>query len=135
MNRWDVEAAREIVRVATGTTARAAWGTAVAVVMMHEAEPRRFASERAFRTQLGRRVRQLVLANRATYAGAREGRTKVVYRDPSPRGAIVTGDLLAAAFGVAGVWLAGQDRADADARAAERMAFYAALHEVAPGVA
>lgn len=134
-NRWDVEAAGEIVRVAGGTTAKAAWETAVAVVMMHEVEPQRFASERSYRTQLGRRVRQLVLANRVSYVSKGGGTPKVVYRDPSPRGAVMTGDLLAATFGVAGVWLAGQDRAEADAKAAERAAFYTALTEVAPGAA
>jgi hypothetical protein len=131
--RWDVEAAMEIVNVARGATPQAAWEAAVSTVMMREAEPRRFASERSFRTQLGRRVRQLVASNRGSYWNPQEGRFKLVYRDPSPRAAMAVGDLLAETFGVAGVYLARQDALEADAIAAERTAFYTALREVAPG--
>ncbi len=132
MNRWDVEAAAEIVKVADQATADAAWMAAVGMVMLREAEPSRFATERSFRVQLGRRVRQLALTNRGSFWNAAEGRTHRVYRDPSPRAAVLVGDLLLNVFGVAGIYMAKQERAEADAKAAERTAFYEALNEVAP---
>lgn len=132
MNRWEVEAAGEIVKVADQATAEAAWSVAVAMVMLREAEPRRFQSERAFRVQLGRRIRQLALSNRASFWHPGEGRFRMTYRDPSPRAAVLVGDMLAEVFGVAGMWLARQEQADTEAAAAERTAFYRALDDVAP---
>lgn len=135
MNRHQVEAAGELVKVAGEASPDDAWRTAVAMFLLREADPRLFPTEGAFRVQLGRRVRHLAATSRATYWNPAECRFKGVYRDPSPRGAVVVGDMLAAAFGVAGSYFAKQDRVEADARAAERTAFYAALHDVAPGVA
>ncbi len=135
MSRWDVEAAGEIVRVAGQATPSAAWQVAVAMFLMREAEPRRFPTERSFRVQLGRRVRHLAITNRGRFWHAGEGRFRLVYRDPSPRAALLVGDLLAEAFGVAGIYFSRQDQAEVDAKAAERAAFYAALNDVAPGIA
>ena len=131
-NKWQVEAAGEIVKVAEQATAEAAWQVAVGMVMLREAEPRQFQSERAFRVQLGRRTRQLALTSRATYWDPKRGRFKGVYRDPSPRAAVLVGDMLAEVFGVAGLYFHQEDKAEAAARAAERESFYAALRDVAP---
>lgn len=132
MNKWEVEAAGEIVKVADQATAEAAWHVAVAMVMLREAEPRRFRSERAFRVQLGRRIRQLALSNRGSFWHPGEGRFKLTYRDPSPRAAALVGEMLAEVFGVAGIYLSRQEQVEVDAAAAERAAFYRALDDVAP---
>lgn len=131
-NKWQVEAAGEIVKIANEATAEAVWQVAVAMVMLHEAEPRRFQSERSFRVQLGRRTRQLALSSRATYWNPAQGRFKGVYRDPSPRAAVLVGDMLSEVFSVAGLFFSQQDAAEAKARAAEREAFYEALRDVTP---
>lgn len=131
-NRWQVEAAGEVVKIADQATAEAAWQVAVAMVMMREAEPRRFQSDRAFRVQLGRRTRQLALSSRATYWDPKRGRFKGVYRDLSPRAAVLVGDMLAEVFCVAGLFFFQQDKAEAEAKAAEREGYYAALRDVTP---
>lgn len=132
MNRWKLEAAGEIVKVAEQATAEAAWMAAVGMVMMREAEPRRFRSERSFRVQIGRRVRQLALSNRGSYWNPQKGRFMLVFRDPSPRSAALLGDMLTELFGVAGIYFARQEQAEVDAKAAERTAFYAAMNDAAP---
>jgi hypothetical protein len=131
-NKWQAEAAGEIVKIADQATAEAAWQVAVGMVMMREAEPRRFQSERAFRVQLGRRTRQLALSSRATYWNPARQRFQGVYRDPSPRAAFIVGDMLAEVFSVAGLFFSQQDAAEAKAKAAERESFYAALRDVTP---
>ena len=135
MNRHQVEAAGELVKAAGEASPDHAWRTAVAMFLLREADPRLFPTERAFRVQLGRRVRHLAATSRAIYWNLAEGRMKAVYRDPSPRAAVVVDDMLAEIFGVAGAFFAKQEQAEADAKAREREAFYAALHDVAPGVA
>lgn len=135
MNRWQVEAAGELVKVAGEASPDDAWRTAVGMFLLREADPRMFPTDRAFNTQLGRRVRHLGTTSRAMHWDSGEGRFKGVYRDPSPRAAAVVGDMLAETFGVAGVYFARQATAEADAKAAERTAFHAALNEVAPGIA
>lgn len=131
-NKWEVEASQEIIKVAEQASAEEAWMVAVGMVMLREAEPRRFQSERSFRVQLGRRTRLLALTNKATYWCPKRGRFKGVYRDPSPRAAVLVGDMLAEVFAVAGLYFHQEDKAEAAAKAAEREAFYAALRDVAP---
>jgi len=58
-----------------------------------------------------------------------------VYRDPSPRAALVAGDMLTETFGIAGIYFARQATAEANAKAVERLAFHVALNEVALGIA
>lgn len=131
-NRWQVEASAEIVKIAEQATAEAAWHIAVAMVMLREAEPRRFQTERSFRVQVGRRTRQLALSNRGSYWNPAQCRFKGVYRDPSPRAAVLVGDMLVEVFSVAGIYFSRQDQAEAEAKAAERGAYYEALRDVTP---
>lgn len=135
MNRWVVEAAGEIVKVAGGATAEAAWQTAIAMWLLREADPRLFASEAAFKVQVGRRVRHLVETNRGRWWNPATGSFKLAFRDPSPRAAVLVGEWLVEAFGVAGEHFAGLDKAEADTKAAERQAFHAALRDLNPGAA
>jgi hypothetical protein len=129
-DRWESQAAAELVRVAEQTTAQTAWRTAVAMFLLREYEPRRFVSDRAFLVQLGRRVRHLAEANSGSFWDPVTGRTKFAYRDPNPRVAVLIGQWLAETFGVAGVHFAEQDREEAEQRDAERRAFHGALREV-----
>ena len=132
MSRWTIEAAEEIVKVAAGVTSEAAWQTAIAVWLLREADPRLFPSEQSFKVQMGRRVRHLVETNRGRWWNPATGSYKLAFRDPSPRAALLVGEWLTEAFGVAGEWLAKQAKAEADAKATERQAFYDALREAAP---
>ena len=132
MRGFNVEAARELVKVAEQASPERAWKTAVAMCLLREADPHLFASETSFRVQLGRRVRHLTETNRGRYWNPAEGRYKFAYRDPSPRATFVIGDMLNEVFGVAGLYFAKQDRAEAAAKVSERKAFHDALREVAP---
>ncbi len=133
MARWPHGAAVELMRVAGQATAQDAWLTACAVFMLREFDPRRFASDRAFRFQLGRCVRHLADANRGSYYDHTTGRVKVAYRDPNQRVAELIGLQIGEAFGAAGLRFAAMDEAERADKAAERMAFHAALDGVALG--
>ena len=122
----------ELVKVSEQTTPEAGWQRVLAVFLLREDDPNRFASEKAFRTQLGRLVRHLADTSRASYYNPRLGRFISVYRDPSPRSAVIVGNLLNEAFGVAGVWVSRQEKAEAAAKEAERRGFYDALRDLTP---
>lgn len=132
MNCLTVEAAGEIVKVAEGTTAEAAWRTAVAMWLLREADPRLFPTEQSFKVQMGRRVRHLVETNRGRWWNPATGSYKLAFRDPSPRAAVLVGEWLAEAFGVAGDHFARMDKAEADAKEAERRGFHEALRDLNP---
>jgi hypothetical protein len=74
--------------------------------VMLEMDPRRFASDQAFRTQLVRRVRGLTEVNAGVWWDHRAGRNKRAYKDLSPRTTAIMGELLVRAFGAPGVMLA-----------------------------
>lgn len=133
-NRWQFEAAAELVRVSEQASPENAWRTAAAMFMLQDYEPRRFASDAAFFVQLGRRVRHLAPADRRSFVDPSTGGTTFSYRDPNPRTAVIIGQMLAETFGVAGTRFAQQDRKEMEQQQAERTAFYAALNEVAPMV-
>jgi hypothetical protein len=132
-NRWERGAAQELVRVAEQASAEDAWRTAVAMFLLREHEPRRFATDRAFLVQLGRRVRHLAEANQGSFYNPATGRTKHVYRDPNPRVAAIVGQRLAEMFGAAGVYFAEREQREAERKQTERRAFFAALRDVAEG--
>lgn len=129
-DRWVAQAAAELVRVAQQTTAGAAWRTAVGMFLLREYEPRRFVTDRGFLVQLSRRVRHLAEANRGSFWDPVTGRVKFAYRDPNPRVAGLIGEWLAEFFGVVGVYLAEQDREEAERKQADKAEFWEALREV-----
>ena len=133
--RWRYLAAKEIVRVAVEPSAEDAWRTAVAMFLFREHEPTRFVSDKAFLVQLSRRVRHLSTINRGSYYDHVSGGTKLVWRDPNTRVAVLIGQALADTFGAAGVFFADQERKEADSKQAERNAFYDALKGATMGQA
>lgn len=133
MNRWERQAALEIVRVAEEVAPEAAWRTAIAAFLLREHDPRIFASDNGFVVQLGRCVRHLAEMNVGSYWQPASGTTKRVYRDPNARVAVRVGEALAEVFGVAGLYFVEQERKEAERKDAERRAFYEALREVVPG--
>ncbi len=133
MSRWAVEAAGELVRVAEGATPEAVWRTAVAMWLLRETDPRLFPTEQSFKVQLGRRVRHLVETNRGRWWNPATGTFKLAFRDPSPRAAVLVGEWLVEAFGVAGEHFARMDKSEAAAKEAERRGFHEALRDLNPG--
>lgn len=124
------EAMVAIVRVADHIEPIAVIETVCAMYLMRDHRAGRFVSDLAFSHQLVRRVRGLSRLNAGEYWDQRERKRRLVYKDPTPRGAAVMADLLEEAFGGVGLFLARLDQRDADRKASERAALADALGEL-----
>lgn len=125
--RHERMAAQQVTALAGAVPAEKVVQTALAMFLMAQDRPTRFASDRAFRFELVRRVRGLSDVNAGTYWDHKEGRSKRVYRDLPPRVVEVLGAWLAEAFGGAGLALAGKEREEASTVAEERERLASAL--------
>lgn len=105
---WD--AATLLLQVVDTVEPQAVISMALALYLMRDAEPSRFADERSFRFVLCRRVRKLGPLGVASYWSQAAQRMTKVYRDPPPRVTTVLGNWLAESFGPAGLQLAGLER-------------------------
>lgn len=103
---------------------------ALAMFAMEAHRPARFKSDKAFATQLARRVRGLAEANASKHWDAKVGRMKRTYRDVPPRVLESLAESLKLAFGVAGMRLAELDKKDAEGVQAERQQLHEALAEL-----
>ncbi|MDE2394680.1 MAG: hypothetical protein KGM91_04500 [Burkholderiales bacterium] len=131
MSRSLVKAASQVVTIADNAPAPAVVSTALAMFLMRDAEPRRFASDRAFDFQLVRRVRALAPVNAGSYWDQKERRTKKVYRDLPPKVTEVMGQQFREAFGLAGIMLADKARAEAAKAEQAHQLLAQALEELA----
>jgi hypothetical protein len=118
--RYTVKAAEEIVRLDGGVEAREIVITAAAVFLMDQMEPHRFRGDRAFRTQLVRRVRALTEANATSYRNPITGKSRRTYQELSPRATEVMAEWLTEALGILGVHLARLERKEREDRDRER---------------
>jgi len=124
------EAMLAIVRVADDVEATSVIETICAMYLMLEERPHRFISDAAFSHQLVRRVRGLSRLNAGEYWDQRVRKSRLVYKDPSPRATKVMAELLEDGFGGVGLFLARLDQRDAEREAAERAALAGALGEL-----
>lgn len=121
MVRAQVQAAQQLQALAGSVPPSTIVNAALAMFLMRDAEPRRFASDRAFDFQLVRRVRGLAPVNAGSYWNHKAQRATKVYRDLPPRVAELLGRQLREAFGLAGFMLAEKERAEeAKAQAQQR---------------
>lgn len=104
-------AADEVIRLTTMADPQRVIDTALAMFMLWEMTPRLFLSDRAFRTQLVRRVLRVSAANAVTYTGS--DRPKKAYRDILPKTVEVLSQGLIEAFGATGVTLARLEKKEA----------------------
>lgn len=103
---WERRAAVEVVKLSQHVAAREIVETVLAMYLMQDLEPRRFCSERAFRTQMVRRIRGLTEVNAGKWLDPGSGKLKRTYSELPPR---VTGAIAAwvvAGLGGIGVYLA-----------------------------
>lgn len=105
--------------------------TALALFIMQEQRPTRFATDAAFDFQLVRRVRGLTETSAGSYWDHKEQRSKRVYRDIPPRVIQAMALPLKAAFGTAGLMLAAKEREDIARANDERRRLAAALEGLA----
>jgi hypothetical protein len=131
MVRADVQAAHQIQVLAGAATPAAVVNAALAMFLMRDAEPRRFASDRAFDFQLVRRVRGLAPVNAGAYWNHKEQRTTKVYKDLPPRVVELLGLQLRETFGLAGLMLAEKERAEEAKKEAEHRQLAEALEALA----
>lgn len=96
---WMRDALRDIVEVGSDADPEAVFLTVMAVVLLHEQDPRRFKDHRALLFQVSRRFRSLSARNRKTWNKSHNGEPRFCYTTPSPRHAAVVGETLLHAIG------------------------------------
>jgi hypothetical protein len=130
MPRHERIAAQELQKLFDAVVPRVIVETTLALFIMQELQPRRFKSDRAFRTQLVRRVRGLTDLNAGSWFDHRSGKTKRAYKELTPRAASVLGQWLAHAFGGVGLHLAGLEQTEAERKQTELQAVREALNQL-----
>jgi hypothetical protein len=102
----------------------------LAVYLMQDWHPRRFADDKAFGFQLVRRVRSLDLVAVGEYYDHKLGRTKKVYRDVPPRTVTFLAGILQQTFGVAGLMVAKLEAKERQQQQAEQRQLYEELNQL-----
>lgn len=108
--RHDIQAAERLLQVAGSVSPQEVIVLALAVYVMLELEPRRFADDRGFLFVLVRRVSKLAPMAVASYWSQKAQRMTSVYRDMPPRVTEVLGRWLVGAFGGPGLQLGRMER-------------------------
>jgi hypothetical protein len=130
-NKYELMAAREVVRLAPEVGSRDVVEVVGAMIMMSIMDPLYFKSDEALWMQLARRVRALTdlhVGERWDHARQRLRRR---YREPAPKTALFLGRWLATALGVAGQGLAKAEQAERDRLAKEARELNEALSRLA----
>ncbi|WP_363350173.1 hypothetical protein [Methylocystis echinoides] len=127
---WERKAAVEVVKLSRNVAAREVVENVLAMYLMLDMEPRRFVTDRAFRTQLVRRVRGLTRINAREWVDQDSGRLKRVYTELPPRVTRSIGEWLASALGGIGVYLANLEREEVRGRDREARELTEALEGV-----
>lgn len=125
-----VRAAEQVQRVALAVLPAVVVETTLAMYLLREERPNRFRTDRAFSFELARRVRGLTESNAGTYWDAQTGKMKRVYKDLTPKAMEVLAGQLAVAFGGAGLFIAGLERAEQDKARANQQDLSKALGEL-----
>jgi hypothetical protein len=129
-SRYERSAAREIVKLGDEVEVHRVVETALAMVMMLEFEPGKFASDRAFRTQLVRRVRALTDINFGESYQHSTGKVRRYYRELPPRATNIMAGWLIDLMGAAGLHVARLEKSEMERVANEKRVFHQALSEL-----
>src|SRR5262245_10895696 len=127
MNRFEVAAAREVVKLAQEVKPREVVEVTCAMMVMWIIEPRRFTSDDAFWVQLARRVRGLTDVNFGERWDNVRRKVRRCYRELTPRANIILGQWLAQTLGVGGQHIARVQQAEWDRKAEEAQELREAL--------
>src|SRR4051794_2251178 len=130
MNKYERQAAHEVIKLARDVEPRAAIHTVLAMFLMQGHNPRRFRSDAAFRAQLVRRVSALTDKNVGTWWDYKAKKVKRVYRDLPIKTVEILGQWLAETAGGAGVHLTRLERADEEKQREEVLRYRQALGEL-----
>jgi hypothetical protein len=130
-SRHQLQAAREVIRLGASAPASVIIDTAIAMVMLEQSEPSRFRSDGGFLHQMVRMVRATADVSAGSRYDHRAGRVRRVYRELSPRTAVVLGGWLRETFGPAGLQLHGKRMELLARERSEAVALRDALGELA----
>lgn len=128
--RNETEAAREIVRLSSEVRPSEVIDVVAAMILMSRWEPSRFRSDAAVFHQTARRVRSLSETSVGSRYDPRSGRVRRVYRELSPKTAMILGRWLVESFGGLGLWIYGIEREAARAAQQRTVAINQAMREL-----
>lgn len=114
-NRYQRQAANEIINIAADAPPREISVTTIAMFLLRHSQPSRFEGDRAFWQQLARRVRGLSQRHVGIAYSHKTGLSHKLYREITPRAAILLGQTLGRCFGAAGLQLAELEQRERDA--------------------
>lgn len=114
--RYERIAAQEIVKLAQSVAPREVVEVTAAMIVMQEFEPRAFRSDDAFWMQLARRVRGLSDLHFGESWDNKRQRVRRLYREMSPKAAVIMGRWLAETLGVGGQHIARVELAEQDSK-------------------
>lgn len=129
-NRNTRQAAQQLQALALSVPTDAVVQAVLAMYLMADARPHRFAGDRGFDFQMVRRVRGLTETSAGTYWDATTGKQKRVYRDLAPKVVEVYAHWLKGALGAAGLQFAGLERNRAAAISDKKRQLAEALEEL-----
>lgn len=127
---YERQTAQQLVALRDAAAARDVIDTALAMYAIQAERPARFKSDKAFLTQLSRRVRGVAEVNAGSRWSPSEGRMKKTYTEVPPKVLVCLGASLQTAFGIAGLRLAELDKRDAEGQQVERKQLHDALREL-----
>jgi len=126
MIKPQVEAARDLVKIAADADPQAIIETVTGMVIMREREPYLFKSDRGFWMQVARRYRALTDLHVGSYWNHVTGKTHRVYRDPNPAAGEALGRMLVEGIGIVGLKINAADLAEHQRLAVAKATFSAA---------
>lgn len=128
--RWQRLAHLELVKLGDSAEFNDILEVGLAMFLMVDMEPRRFADHRGFRFSLVRRLRGLTEQNVGTYWDHQSGKVKRVYRDFPPRAVEVLADVLTSYFAKAAAYVLSVKRRELADSARRAAALDAAFQQV-----
>lgn len=111
----EVQAAHELIKLSQAVGFRTIIVAGLAMFLLQGHAPHRFKSDRAFSTQLVRRLCRLTEVNAGTWFDHRSGRVKRTYRELPPRVVTVLSGWIVPVIGATGLRLAELERRDREA--------------------
>lgn len=130
MVKFEVQAAREVIRLAEHVEPLEVLRMVCAMYLMAEHRPRTFLCDQAFIHQLVRRCRGLTEVNAGTWYDHASGKAKRVYRDLPPRTVFILGQMIAETLGPVGLTVARSERRKRDQEAQQKEHLKTALEEL-----
>lgn len=129
-NRYQRQAANETVNIAADAETREIGTVALSMFMLRHDQPGRFEGDRAFWQQLARRVRSLSQRHVGIAYSHKSGSSHRLYREITPRAAMLLGQTLSRCFGAAGLQLAELERRERDAASQTTTSITTAIKEL-----